>query len=123
MKKSEQNSRIIVGGLLKRAKLENGAVHREIAIELGLRNPNFLSMIESGRYAVPKKRLIDVGIAYRLQRMEILAIVKLTSPDLWQTVRCCTQQIGMAKDEWDALDLKIDEVIGSISCDPDIRVV
>lgn len=117
MKKYEQNSRVMVGALLKRAKLESGSVHREIAIELGLRNPNFLSMIESGRYAVPKKRLIDVGVAYRLPRLEILAIVKLTAPDLWETVGCCTQLIGMAKDQWEELGVKIDEVIGSVACE------
>lgn len=120
MKKYEQNSKVIVGALLQRSRLENGAFQREIAIELGLPSYNFLSMIESGRNAVPTKRLVDFGAAYRLRRLEILAIVKLTSPDLWQTVRCCTKEIGMAQGQWEELDTKIDEVIGSIACEQDI---
>ena len=115
MKKYEQNSRTMVGALLKRAKLENGFIHREIAIELGLPSYNLLSMIECGRNSVPIKRLIDVGAAYRLRRLEVLAIVKLTIPDLWQIVRCCNLQVGMSQERWDELDAKIDEVIDSIA--------
>lgn len=123
MKMYEQPSRIVVGALLKRARFENGSIQREIAIDLGLPNPNFLSMIESGRHSVPAKRLIDVGKAYCLKKFEILAIVKLTSPDLWETVLECTRQIGLTQDGCKDLNAKVDDVIEAITCDPDIKIV
>ena len=45
---NESIAKAIIGNMLKRARIENKLVQREMAVEVGLANPNYLSMIEKG---------------------------------------------------------------------------
>jgi hypothetical protein len=60
-----------------------GALQRDLAIDLGMANPNYLSMIEKGTHTIPVRRLGDFITVYSLDKLEGLAIIRLTSHDVW----------------------------------------
>lgn len=105
---NEQIAKAIVGSMLREVRLERGTSQRDIAVDLGLANPNYLSMIEKGTHAVPIKRLIDFGQSYRLSKTETLSIVKLTTPDIWSTVLSCLKLVGVEDAEIARIDKEVD---------------
>ncbi len=120
---NKQAGKAIVGRMLRRKRISNGEFQRHIAIDLGLANPSYLSMIENGTHPVPLKRLIDFGEAYKLERTETLAIVKLTSPEIWATLLNCIKVIGMNLNETKELDKEIDFIIEQAAIEADIKLL
>jgi len=84
---SEQVGKVIVGDLLRRRRLDQGALQRDLAIDLGMANPNYLSMIEKGTHTIPVRRLGDFIKVYSLDKLEGLAIIRLTSHDVWYATK------------------------------------
>jgi len=108
---NEQIGKAIVGNMLRRAREENGYAQRDIAVSLGLVNPNYLSMIEKGTHAIPIKRLWDFVTSYRLSKIHGLAAVKLVNNDVWSTVMMALSAAGMSDAKIKDLQLKVDGVI------------
>lgn len=80
---SEQFGKVIVGDLLRRRRDAMGALQRDLAVNLGMANPNYLSMIEKGTHTIPVRRLGDFIREFSLEKIEGLAIIRLTSHDVW----------------------------------------
>ena len=83
---NETIAKAILGNMLRRSRIDSGHSQREVAAELGLPNPNYLSMIEKGTNFIPVKRLWDFVDAFRLNKFQGLAVVKLCNEDMWKTI-------------------------------------
>lgn len=81
-----ETAKLIVGHMLRRQRLTLGFTLREMSILLGLPNPNYLSMIEKGTNFIPLRRLWDFVDVYRLDKISGLAILKLNSEDMWDSL-------------------------------------
>ena len=86
MEISEQIGKVIVGNMLRKMRLETGALQRDLAVDLEMANPNYLSMIEKGTHTIPVRRLGDFTRVYKLDKIDSMCVIRLTSSDVWYAV-------------------------------------
>lgn len=108
---NEQIGKVIVGSMLRKSRETNGYAQRDVAITLGLANPNYLSMIEKGTHTIPIKRLWDFINAYRLSKTHGLAVIKMTNEDIWTTIIMGVEACMASKAKVEELKTKVDEII------------
>jgi len=104
-------AKAIIGNMLRRTRIDNGHAQREVAMELGLPNPNYLSMIEKGTNFIPLRRLWDFVDAYRLTKPQGLAAVKLSDEEMWKTVTKALLVAGVSQKKIKDITADVEEVI------------
>jgi transcriptional regulator with XRE-family HTH domain len=77
-------SHALVGAIMKAHREELDQSQRDVAMKLGYRNVNFISMIENGRSNVPADRILDIVKAYEFDNDLLIAFFKLLHPQSWK---------------------------------------
>ena len=76
-----------IGAILKEHRERQDKSQRDVALVLGYRNVNFISMIESGRSNPPLSRLADICRAYDLPVDFVPVMLKALFPDTWEAIK------------------------------------
>ena len=90
--------KIIVGTLLKSQREDKGIMQKDIAEKLQIKNPNQVSMIESGRAGITKDTIISFLNQYHFTHQEMVAIVYKYLPEMWDFGFLCAKIIGHFKE-------------------------
>jgi transcriptional regulator with XRE-family HTH domain len=101
-----------IGALLKAKREGIYKSQRDIALELGYRNINFISMIESGRSSPPLSRLPDIAKAYDLSEDFTLVMLKKLYPDSFDALRYILKCLNLkpnAEKELDGILSKLEK--------------
>ena len=75
-----------IGAILKAKREDQNTSQRDVALELGYRNVNFISMIESGRSNPPLSRLSDICRIYGMEPEFLPLMVKMIYPETWEVI-------------------------------------
>jgi len=81
-----------IGAILKAKREEQNKSQRDVALELGYRNVNFISMIESGRSNPPLSRMSDICRVYDMEPEFLPMMVRLIYPETWEVVTTLLMQ-------------------------------
>ena len=71
------------GLILKRRREELGLSQRQVADALGYRNYNYISMIETGRSAIPVNKIPAIVIAYNINPAFGCMLLKANFEETW----------------------------------------
>jgi transcriptional regulator with XRE-family HTH domain len=81
---SQKDGRVMMGNILKKIRKNNDLSQVEVSKRLSLSNPNFISIIESGKSAPPKNKIFKFANAYDADVLLSFALLKYTMNDWWQ---------------------------------------
>ena len=104
-------AKVIVGNMLMLSRVENGHAQKDLASLLGLKNSNYLSIIEKGTNFIPLKRLWDFVEVYGLTRMEGLAALKMTNQDMWKCTMQALKSCNVTNAKISQIEDEINEII------------
>jgi transcriptional regulator with XRE-family HTH domain len=79
----EANKDVLIGEILRQQRLLLSLSQRDIALKLGYRNINFISMIEHGNSRLPFGKLPEIVKAYQLDQFFLPIIVRALYPEAW----------------------------------------
>ena len=102
-----------IGAVLKAKREDQGMSQRDIALALGYRNINFISMIESGRSNPPLSRLNDIARAYGMESDFVVIMLKELYSDTWGIIKelLITHKDIFAGKQPSQLDKKLDKAL------------
>jgi transcriptional regulator with XRE-family HTH domain len=83
---NQQLNQIIVGNILKEQRESQGLSQIDVAMELGYKNYNYISMLENGRSNIPVKRVMDIVRAYKFEDSVIPVFIKKLLPNVWEII-------------------------------------
>lgn len=83
---NQQLNQIIVGNILKEQRESQGLSQIDVAMELGYKNYNYISMLENGRSNIPAKRIMDIIRVYKFEDSVIPVFIKKLLPNVWEVM-------------------------------------
>ncbi|WP_319524276.1 helix-turn-helix transcriptional regulator [uncultured Desulfosarcina sp.] len=106
---------LVAGALLKSYREKRNLSQSDVAQQLGYRNVNFISMIESGKSNIPIARIIDVLNAYQIEAEMALALVKKLQPEIWQLFKhMITTNPELLKKKFGEIEDDLDKKFGRV---------
>lgn len=114
-------NKVYVGSILKAFRETNELSQRDVALNLGYANINFISMIETGRSSPPIGKIGEIVRAVQADTALITVVLKYLYPDAWNSligaIHDCPDIFGGSFfDDIDArVEAKFIELIGGYS--------
>ena len=106
---------VAVGQLLKAVREAADIQQCDIANQLGYRNANFISMIESERSTIPISKISQMVDAYQLTNEIALLVIRKTQPEIWQLInKIIAKNKKLLSRNLDELDRDLDESFGKL---------